>query len=93
VVVQLSEAIWICQFVQRESRLLDYIEGVGQPLGYDATELRRRDWKDAVIHLPHDGVATNNISGKRYVDHWVEAGFECRPLIKNSGAGALTVGV
>jgi phage terminase large subunit len=81
-------AIWVCQFVGREIRLLDYIEGVGQPLGFYATELRRRGWKDAVIHLPHDGVATNNISGKRYIDHWTEAGFECAPPIKNSGAGA-----
>jgi phage terminase large subunit len=60
-------AIWICQFVGREIRLLDYIEGVGQPLGYYATELRRRGWKNTVIYLPHDGVAHNNISGKRAV--------------------------
>ena len=52
-------AIWIAQFVGREIRLLDYIEGVGQPLGYYANELRRRGWKEAVIHLPHDGVARN----------------------------------
>jgi phage terminase large subunit len=63
-----ATAIWVCQFVDREIRLLDYIEGVGQPLGYYASELRRRGWKDALIHLPHDGVATNNISGKRYID-------------------------
>jgi phage terminase large subunit len=81
-------AIWIAQFVGREIRLLDYIEGVGQPLGYYATELRRRSWKDAIIHLPHDGVAHNNISGKRYIDHWIEAGFECATPIKNGGAGA-----
>jgi phage terminase large subunit len=81
-------AIWLCQFVGREIRLLDYIEGVGQPLGFYATELRRRGWKDAIIHLPLDGVAHNNISGKRYIDHWIEAGFECSPPIKNSGAGA-----
>jgi len=30
----------------------------------------------------------NNISGKRYIDHWIEAGFECATPIKNSGAGA-----
>jgi phage terminase large subunit len=47
-------AIWIAQFVGREIRLLDYIEGVGQPLGYYAGELRRRGWKDTVIHLPRD---------------------------------------
>ena len=81
-------AIWIAQFVGREIRLLDYLEGVGQPLGYYANELRRRSWKDAIIHLPHDGVAHNNISGKRYMDHWIEAGFECATPIKNSGTGA-----
>src|SRR5262249_61969532 len=66
-------AIWICQFVSREIRLLDYIEGVGQPLACYAGELRRRGWKEAIICLPHDGVATNNITGKRYIDHWREA--------------------
>ena len=81
-------AIWICQFVSREIRLLDYIEGVGQPLACYAGELRRRGWKEAVICLPHDGVATNNITGKRYIDHWREAGFECETPIKNTGAGA-----
>jgi hypothetical protein len=55
--------------VAHEIRLLDYIEGVGQPLAYYAHELRRRGWKDAIIYLPHDGVATNNITGKRYIDH------------------------
>ena len=38
--------------------------------------------------IPHDGVATNNITGKRYIDHWREAGFECETPIKNTGAGA-----
>lgn len=27
-------AIWIVQFVGREIRILDYIEGVGQEIGY-----------------------------------------------------------
>src|SRR6476620_9311884 len=70
-------AIWLVQFAGQEIRVLDYIEGAGQPLGYYAHELRRRGWKDAIIYLPHDGVATNNITGKRYIDHWTEAGFEC----------------
>jgi phage terminase large subunit len=81
-------AFWICQFVGREIRLLDYIEGVGQPLSHYAHELRRRGWQDVVIHLPHDGVAHNNITGKRYIDHWCEAGFECATPIRNTGAGA-----
>jgi phage terminase large subunit len=81
-------AIWLVQFVGREIRVLDYVEGVGQPLSHYAHELRRRGWKDAIIYLPHDGVATNNITGKRYIDHWTEAGFECGTPIKNTGAGA-----
>jgi phage terminase large subunit len=81
-------AIWIAQFVGREIRLLDYIEGVGQAAWYYAHELRRRGWKDVIVYLPHDGVATNNITGKRYIDHWTEAGFECGTPIKNTGAGA-----
>jgi phage terminase large subunit len=55
-------AIWLVQFVAREIRVLDYIEGIGQPPGYYANELRRRGWKEALICLPHDGVATNNIT-------------------------------
>jgi len=76
---------WICQFVGREIRLLDYIEGIGQPLAYYAGELRRRGWKEAVICLPHDGVATNNITGKRYIDHSREAGFECETPKRTPG--------
>ena len=68
--------------------MLDYIEGIGQPLAYYAGELRRRGWAEAIVRLPHDGVATNNITGKRYIDHWREAGFECDNPIKNTGAGA-----
>jgi phage terminase large subunit len=44
------------------------------------------DGRTRSICLPHDGVAANNTSGKRYIDHWVEAGFECEPPIKSSGA-------
>jgi phage terminase large subunit len=84
-------AIWIVQWVGREIRVLDYIEGIGHPLSYYAHELRKRGWKEAIICLPHDGVATNNIIGKRYVDHWRDAGFECDTPIKNAGAGAATM--
>jgi len=44
-------AIWICQFVGRKIRLLDYIEGVGQPLAYYAGELRRRGRRAAAARL------------------------------------------
>jgi phage terminase large subunit len=81
-------AIWIVQFVGQEIRVLDYIEGVGQVLAYYINELRSRKWENAVCILPHDGVNTNNLTGKRYVDHIREAGFECEEPIKNQGPGA-----
>jgi phage terminase large subunit len=61
-------AIWIAQFVDREIRVLDYIEGVGQVLGFYVAELRARGWGQAHCVLPHDGVAENGVTGKRYED-------------------------
>ena len=80
-------AIWIAQFVDREIRVLDYIEGVGQVLAYYVHELRARGWREAICVLPHDGVAANSITGKRYEDHVRDAGFEVQ-VIKNQGKGA-----
>lgn len=80
-------AIWICQFVDREIRVLDYIEGLGQVVGYFANELRTKGWDKAHIYLPHDGVNTNNVTGKQYKDHWSDAGFQV-DTIPNQGVGA-----
>lgn len=80
-------SIWIVQFAGQAIYVLDYIEGVGQVLGYYAHELRSRGWGKALLKLPHDGVNENNVTGKRYEDHWREAGFEVE-TIKNLGKGA-----
>lgn len=81
-------AIWICQFVGREIRVLDYIEGQGQVLAYYVNELRSRGWGKAQCILPHDGINTNNITGKQYKDHLAEAGFDVPPPVPNQGPGA-----
>lgn len=81
-------AIWICQFVAKEIRILDYIEGQSQVLGYYTAEMKRRGWGKAICRLPHDGVNTNNITGKQYKDHLAEAGFDVPPPIPNQGKGA-----
>lgn len=81
-------AIWIVQFVNREIRVLDYIEGVGQALGYYAAELRRKGYERVICHLPHDGANTNGVTGKRYVEHLEDAGFTCADPVPNQGAGA-----
>jgi phage terminase large subunit len=80
-------AIWIVQWVGREIRVLDYIEGQGQVLAYYVNELRSKGYGSALCILPHDGVNENNITGKRYEDHVREAGFQVK-VIKNQGKGA-----
>jgi phage terminase large subunit len=80
-------SIWIAQWVSREVRVLDYIEGQGQVLSYYVGELRARGWAGALCYLPHDGVNSNAITGKRYEDHVREAGFEVT-VIPNQGKGA-----
>jgi phage terminase large subunit len=80
-------AIWVVQFVGREIRVLDYIEGVGQVLGFYVQEMRQRGYSKALCTLPHDGVTTNWASGKQYKDHLADAGFEVE-VVSNQGAGA-----
>lgn len=80
-------SIWIVQFVGREIRVLDYIEGQGQVLAYYVNELRARGWGKVECVLPHDGLNTNNITGKRYADHLRDAEFSVRS-IPNQGQGA-----
>jgi len=40
----------------QEIRVLDYLEGQGQVLGYYTNELHHRGYKKAICYLPHDGV-------------------------------------
>lgn len=80
--------IWVVQWVGSEIRVLDYYESVGQVLAFHVNWLRSRGYDNAVLYLPHDGVAANAITGKRYEDHLREAGFAVEPPVKNQGPGA-----
>ncbi len=80
--------IWIVQWVGTEIRVLDYYESVGQVLAFHVNWLRSRGYAQAILHLPHDGINENNITGKRYEDHLREAGFTVEPPVKNQGRGA-----
>jgi|SRR5262245_9367606 len=80
-------AIWIVQFVGREIRVLDYIEGVGQEVSYYIAELRKRKYDQALLVLPHDGNSHHGPISKTYKDHFQDAGFEV-DVIPNQGPGA-----
>lgn len=86
-------AIWVAQFVGREIRVLDYIEGQGQVLAYYLHEFRERGWKDEkkpLMVVPHDAAQTHadNPTGMDFEAQLRKAGFETK-LIANQGAGAV----
>ena len=82
-------AIWIVQFVGTKILLLDYIEGVGQVLGYYLAELRARGWERALCILPHDAsqVHADNPTGVDYSAQVRKGGFRTR-TVPNAGKGA-----
>lgn len=82
-----ATAIWICQFVGREVRVLDYIEGRGQQLPYYIGLLRERGWGHAICGLPHDGANGSLIAVGSAREQLYAAGFEIE-LTPNQGKGA-----
>ena len=80
--------IWVVQWVGQEIRVLDYYESVGQVLAYHVNWMRDRKYDGALVYLPHDGVNANNVTGKRYEQHWRDADFNVMPPVKNQGPGA-----
>lgn len=82
-----STAIWVAQFVGREIRVIDYLEGQGQPLAYYLNELRARGFARALAVLPHDGSHRDVVTAVKVEDHLRQAGFTVE-TIKNQGKGA-----
>lgn len=82
-----ATAIWVAQFVGHQIRVLDYIEGRGQELGYYTNALRTGGWADAVMELPHDGKNVTVISTGSAQQQLQAAGFQVR-VTPNQGKGA-----
>lgn len=82
-----ATAIWIAQFVGREVRVLDYIEGRGQALAYYVSALRERGWGGALCQLPHDGRTVTLTAPGSAEEQLRAAGFEVG-VIRNQGPGA-----
>lgn len=80
-------SIWIVQFIGQEIRVLDHITGIGQVLAYYVGELRSRGYERCICVLPHDGVNTNNLTGKRFEEHLRDAEFDVQ-TVPNQGPGA-----
>lgn len=80
-------AIWIAQFVNREIRVLNYYEAVGQELSYHLNWLRTNGYESALCVLPHDGGNSEKIVKITYEGAIRSAGFKTK-VIPNQGAGA-----
>jgi phage terminase large subunit len=80
-------SIIVCQFVDREIRILDHYAARGQPLAEHANWLRKRGYDAAKIILPHDGVNSDTALGKRFVQHWRDAGFDADEPYRGHGSG------
>ena len=80
-------AMWICQFVGREIRVLDHYEAVGQPLSVHIDWLRERKWDKARIYLPHDGATHDRVLDVSFESAFIDAGYWTE-VIPNQGRGA-----
>ena len=85
-------AIWICQFIGREIRVIDYYEAVGQPLATHVAWLRKHGHGEALCVLPHDGAANDKVFDVSYESALRDAQFEVE-VIPNQGAGAAALRV
>ncbi len=82
-----ATSIWLAQFVGREIRVLDYIEGRGQQMAHYIEQLRSRGWGDSLQELPHDGAQQRVTAVGSAEEILRAAGFEVR-TIPNQGKGA-----
>lgn len=82
-------AMWICQFVGKEVRVLDYYEAVGQPLSAHLHWLRGRGYEETntQIWLPHDGATQDKVHAVSYESSLKQAGYKVT-VIPNQGKGA-----
>lgn len=82
-------AIWACQFIGREIRVLNYYEAVGQPIGHHLNWMRTNGYTPgtAEIFLPHDGDNAEKVYDVTYRSAFEAAGYPCT-VIPNQGTGA-----
>lgn len=83
-------AIWVCQFIGKEVRVLDYYEARGQELSAHVHWLRSKGYDKAEQVLPHDGIQHDKVFRVTYESALRDAQFSVR-TIPNMGQGAATV--
>lgn len=84
-------AIWIAQWIGLEIRIIDHIEGSGQPPAYYFEQLRQRGYRGCMVYLPHDGsrVGPENSTGQSYEDQARDAGFDVQVILNQGQSAAM----
>jgi hypothetical protein len=71
-----STAIWFCQRIGKEWRLIDYLENSGVGLDWYAKELDRKPYRYGEMLLPHDAEVKELGSGKSRVETLTSLGLK-----------------
>lgn len=81
--------MWVCQFVGKEIRVLNYYEAQGQPLSTHLQWLRSIGLTPgkADIWLPHDGDTQEKMIDASFKSAFMDAGYTAE-VIPNQGKGA-----
>ena len=70
-----STSIWVAQLVNKEVRLVDFVENHGVGLDYYVNWLKENDWMHATHILPHDVVVRELGTGKSRKEMLEDAGL------------------
>jgi len=82
-------AIWACQFVGKEIRVLNYYEAVGQTVDTHISWMRTQGYtpNKASIWLPHDGRTQDRVYDVSYESAFKAAEYDVE-IVPNQGTGA-----
>lgn len=81
--------MWVCQFIGREIRILNYYEAVGQPFATHLEWLAENKYTPGKtqIWLPHDGDSQDKVNDASYAKAFRTAGYDTT-VVPNQGKGA-----
>jgi phage terminase large subunit len=80
--------MWVCQFLGREIRVLDYYETQGQAAATHFRWLKDNGYEGAHVWLPHDGTQQHGPVDTTWEGAFKAAGFKHVVVIGNQGKGA-----
>ena len=82
--------MWICQFVGREIRVLNYYEAQGQELSSHVHWLHQNGYEAGKIdiYLPHDGAGQKGPYAGSWESAFRDAGFNVETIVGSGSGGA-----